>query len=80
MNHFLLYHRHSSADCAASFAAWNGFASHLRGTSAMSTCAHNAHEIWWFVDAPDSAAALAQLPGYVAARTLALRVSPVVIP
>jgi hypothetical protein len=80
MNHFLLYHRHASGDCGASFAAWNGFASDLRGTSAMSTCAHNAHEIWWFVDAPDSTGALALLPGFVASRTVAVRVSPVVVP
>jgi nanoRNase/pAp phosphatase (c-di-AMP/oligoRNAs hydrolase) len=80
MNHFLLYHRHAAGDCAASFAAFKCFASDLRGTSAMSTCAHNAHEVWWFVEAADVAAALAMLPGFVATRTVAVRVSPVVVP
>jgi hypothetical protein len=80
MPHFLLYHRHPSADCAATFAAWKAFASELRDTDAMSTCAHGAHEIWWWVQAHDTASALATLPEFVAARTLAIRVSPVSIP
>jgi len=80
MKHFLLHHRHTAEDCAATYAAWNGFVSDLRGTSAMSTCPYRGHEVWWFVDAPDAAAALARLPGYVASRTVAVRVGPVVVP
>ncbi len=79
MNHYLLYHRHASSDCAASFAAWNAFASDLRGAEAMSTCAFGAHEIWWWADAADVRAALTLLPGYVAERTLAIRVEAVTV-
>lgn len=80
MNHYLLYHRHASSDCAASFAAWNAFASEMRGAEAMSTCVHGAHEIWWLTEATDVRAALAVLPNYVAERTLAIRVEPITIP
>ncbi len=80
MSHFLLYHRHPPSDCAASFAAWNAFASELRGAEVMATCAHGAHEIWWWTEATDVRTALALLPNYVAERTLAIRVEPVTIP
>lgn len=80
MSQYLLYHRHPSNDCAASFAAWNGFTSELRGVEAMSSCVHGAHEIWWWVGATDPSAALALLPDFVAARTLAIRVAPVTVP
>jgi len=80
MNHYLLYHRHAPNDCAASFAAWNAFASEMRGTEAMSTCAYGAHEIWWWAEATDVRAAMAALPNYVAERTLAIRVAPVTVP
>ncbi|MGD9996533.1 MAG: hypothetical protein AB7L17_19295 [Ilumatobacteraceae bacterium] len=80
MSHYLLYHRHPPSECAASFAAWNAFASDLRGTEAMSTCGHGAHEVWWWVEADDARGALAVLPRFVAARTLAIRVAPVTIP
>ena len=55
---FLLYHRHAPGDCAAAFAAWNGFPSDLRGTDAFSTCAYGGHEIWWLLDAADARGAL----------------------
>jgi hypothetical protein len=80
MKHYLLYHRHASSDCAASFAAWNAFSSELRGAAAMSTCACGAHEIWWWAEAADVRAALALLPNYVAERTLAIRVKPLTTP
>ena len=80
MPHFLLYHRHTSSDCAASFAAWNGFASELRTIAPMASCAYGAHEVWWSVESADARAALALLPNYVAARTLAIRVAPVTVP
>ena len=80
MNHYLLYHRHASSDCAASFAAWNAFSSELRGAAAMSTCAYGGHEIWWSAEAADVRAALTLLPNYVAGRTLAIRVKPLSTP
>ena len=30
MHQYVVYHRHAPSDCAASFAAWNGFHSELR--------------------------------------------------
>jgi hypothetical protein len=80
MHEFLLYHRHSPHDCAATFAAWNGFRSPLRGTSTRSTCSFGAHEIWWNVTAVDDREALANLPRYVAGRTVAIRVAPIEVP
>ncbi len=76
MNHYLLYHRHASSDCAAAFAAWNAFSSELSGATAMSSCPFGAHEIWWWTEAADLRAALTRLPKYVAERTLAIRVEP----
>jgi hypothetical protein len=80
MQEFLLYHRHSPIDCAAAFASWNGFHSPLRGTSTCSTCSFGAHEIWWNVAAADDREALAKLPKFVAARTVAIRVAPIEVP
>ena len=80
MHQYLLYHRHGSGDCATSFAAWNGFHSALRRTSAPSTCAFGGHEVWWSVTAADDCEALALLPKYVADRTLAVRCSEVDVP
>ena len=79
MNDYLLYHRHASTDCAASFAAWSGFRSELRGATPPSTCAFGSHEIWWTVTAASERDALAFLPIYVADRTLAIRTSNVEI-
>jgi hypothetical protein len=80
MKDFLLQHQHEPTECEASFAAWHGFDSPLRGVSAPSTCLAGHHEIWWWVRASDGAGALAQLPAYVAERTRAVRVRPVEIP
>jgi hypothetical protein len=77
MKRFVLYHRHAAEDCGAAFAAWNGFQSPLRGGAAVSSCVFGAHEIWWDVTAADDREALAQLPGYVADRTVAVRVAAV---
>jgi hypothetical protein len=79
MEHYLLYHRHAAGDCAASFAAWNGFHSDLRRRAARSTCPFGGHEIWWAVVAENERSALANLPAYVAGRTLAVRVADVEI-
>lgn len=80
MNQYLLYHRHPSGDCAAVFAAWNGFMSELRNTDALSTCAYGGHEIWWWVDAPDQRAARSLVPRFVADMTVVVRVAPVAVP
>jgi hypothetical protein len=79
MKQYMLYHRHAAGDCATSFAAWNGFHSSLRRTTARSTCAFGGHEIWWAVTAETEQQALANLPAYVAGRTLAVRVADVEI-
>jgi hypothetical protein len=80
MHEYLLTHRHDPAECAACFAAWNGFSSTLRRTTALASCVFGAHEIWWTVTAADPDEALAHLPKYVADRTTAARVAPVEIP
>jgi hypothetical protein len=77
---FLLQHRHDPRDCAASFAAWLGFASPLRHRPAASTCLVGGHAVWWRVQADDQAAALALLPAFVARRTVAIQVRDVEIP
>ena len=80
MNQYVLYHRHAAGDCAACFAAWNGFRSDLRRTTTSSTCAFGGHEIWWILTAQNDRAALANLPGFVADRTIAVRIADVDIP
>jgi hypothetical protein len=80
MNNFLLTHKHQPGECEATFAAWHGFESPLRGIPAPSTCLAGNHRIWWWVEAADESDALAQLPDYVAERTEATRVRPVEIP
>jgi hypothetical protein len=80
MSSFLLRHQHAPHECAAAFAAWKGFESRLRRHSALSTCLTGGHQLWWRVEAADRPAALALLPGFVAARTEALEVREVLIP
>ncbi len=77
---FLLHHRHEPHECAAAFAAWEGFASPLRHRAAPSTCLAGGHEIWWSVEAADPLAALALMPRYVAERTTPIAVREVEIP
>jgi hypothetical protein len=77
---FLLNHQHRAHECAAVFAAWQGFDSPLRHRRAPSTCLAGGHGLWWRVEATDGDAALAQLPRYVAERTTAVHVREVVIP
>ncbi len=77
---FLLHHRHKPAECAAAFAAWQGFDSPLRHKPAASTCLAGGHAIWWRVEAPSLAEALALIPAYVAARTEPIEVRDVQIP
>jgi hypothetical protein len=82
MPRYMLVHSHTAEECRVAFAAWRGIDSPLRHTPAVGSCVASAgtHRIWWSVDAPDEAAAFAQLPPWVAARTVVERVSDLVIP
>ena len=63
MPSFLLHHSHDAHECAAAFAAWQGFDSPLRHRRAPSTCLAGGHALWWRVEASDRRAALELLPG-----------------
>lgn len=80
MARYLLDHRHEPRECAVVFASWRGFDSPLRHRVATGSCRSGGHAIWWCVEADGQAAALAQLPRYVAERTTASVVSEVEIP
>jgi hypothetical protein len=85
MPRFMLVHTHRHDECRVAFAAWRGFDSPLRHGVTVASCAGTAggtgaHRIWWSVDAPDEHAAFAQLPQWVADRTVIEGVSEVVIP
>jgi hypothetical protein len=77
---FLLAHRHAPNECAAAFAAWQGFDSPLRHGRVPSSCLTGGHGVWWQVEAPDTDGALALLPRFVAERTAAIEVRDVEIP
>ena len=77
---YLLHHRHQAEECAAAFAAWQGFDSPLRHRSVPSTCMGGGHEMWWRVEAESPRDALALMPRYVAERTRPIPVRDVVIP
>jgi hypothetical protein len=80
MSDFFLQHKHDPDECDSAFAAWRSFDSPLRGSSAPSTCLAGGHRIWWSVEAPDAAAALALLPDFVASRTEVTEVRYVEVP
>ena len=80
MPYFLLNHQHQPHECAAAFAAWQGFDSPLRHRPVPSTCLTGGHGLWWQVKADDRAAALALLPRFGAERTEAVPVREVEIP
>lgn len=80
MPQFYLHHRHSPAECAAAFAAWNGFDSPLRRRPAAATCLTGGHCLLWRVEAADQSAAAALLPRFVASRTEVIEVRDVEIP
>jgi hypothetical protein len=80
MPFYLLNHTHQPHECAASFAAWQGFDSPLRHGRVPSSCLAGGHGLWWRVDASDQAGALALLPRFVAERTVAIPVRDVEIP
>jgi hypothetical protein len=77
---FVLAHTHEPAQCSAAFAAWRGFESPLRSTTVLSSCVRGGHRLYWFVEADDASAALAQLPPFVAERTEATEVREVPVP
>lgn len=77
---FVLSHRHRPEECAIAIAAWKAFPSPLRRGRPLGSCATGGHGLWWTVEAADVAAALAQLPTYVAERTVAEEVREVPIP
>ena len=80
MPRFMLTHKHEPAECRVAFASWHGYDSPLRRQPALGSCAEGGHSLWWTVDAPGEAEALAQLPDYVAERTEVSAVSEVSIP
>ena len=73
MPRYMLSHCHAPQECGVVFASFKAFSSPLRGSAVRASCDFGTHHIWWEVEAPDEHAALAQLPGYVAERTAALR-------
>ena len=77
---FLLHHQHEPSECAASYAAWHGFASPLRHGHVASTCLAGGHRLWWRVECDGPDAALALLPRFVAERTTPVEVREVQIP
>jgi hypothetical protein len=80
MPSFLLQHSHEPHECAAAFAAWQGFASPLRHRQVPSSCLAGGHGLWWSVEAPDRHAALALLPRFVAERTTPISIREVQVP
>ena len=80
MPSFLLHHQHQPHECAAAFAAWQGFDSPLRHGLVPSTCLSGEHGLWFQVEARDRAGALALLPRFVARRTRAIQFRSVELP
>ena len=80
MPKFVLSHEHDSYECAVAAASWKGFCSPLRNSRPLGSCATGGHRMWWTVEAADGSAALAQLPPFVATRTVADEVREVRIP
>ena len=80
MAFFLLHSRHDEAECPAAYAAWRGFDSPLRRSAPYATCLWGGHEVWWRTEAEDEAAALRQLPPFVAERSRAMRVTRAQLP
>ena len=77
---FVLAHIHEPAQCSTAFAAWHGFDSPLRSKKVLSSCVRGGHRLYWFVEADDASAALAQLPPFIAERTEATEVREVPVP
>jgi hypothetical protein len=80
MPFFLLHHQHEPHECAAAFAAWQGFNSPLRPGRVRSSCLSGGHGLWWQVEAADSRRALSLLPRFVADRTNPIQIREVDLP
>ena len=80
MARYLLQHRHQAQECGVVFASFKGHRSPLRHRPTLASCRTGGHKIWWTVEAENEEDALLLLPYYVAARTIAARVSEVEIP
>lgn len=80
MAFFLIHSRHQEAECPATYAAWRGFESPLRRSAPYATCLWGGHEVWWETEAESQAAALRQLPTFVAERSRAIRVMKASLP
>ena len=80
MPRFVLHHRHEAQECGVVFASFKGHTSPLRRHPTLASCRSGGHAIWWTVEAPSEAEAVALLPPYVAERTTAAQVSTVEIP
>ncbi len=80
MRTYLLCHTHGPHECPVAFAAWSGFDSPLRQQPVLASCELGGHGLWWTVKAGGEAEALAQLPGYVAKRTVVIEVKEVLVP
>ena len=80
MPRFVLHHRHEAHECGVVFASFKGHTSPLRRHPTVASCRSGGHAIWWTVEAPSEAEAVALLPPYVAERTTAAQVSTVEIP
>lgn len=80
MPKFVLTHTHHPGECRVAIAAWKAYPSPLRHGRPLGSCATGGHRLWWAVEATDRAAALAQLPPYVARRTTVEEVREVPIP
>jgi hypothetical protein len=77
---FVLFHHHRPEECRIAIAAWRGHVSPLRGGRPLGSCAVGGHRVWWIAEAADAPSALAQLPPYVAMRTVAEEVREIPLP
>lgn len=80
MPRFVLDHAHSARECGVVFASFKAFDSPLRHGLTLGSCDFGTHRIWWDVEAATAEDALAQLPDYVARRTLAVEVRDLRMP
>ena len=80
MHRFLIHHRHLARECGIAYSSFRGHDSSLRHDEALTSCESGGHEIWWTVEAPTEAEALALLPFFVAERSTAVEVAEVQIP
>lgn len=80
MSRYLLEHRHAPHECGVVFASFKGHVSPFRHRATVASCRSGGHGIWWTVEAAGEEEALGLLPGYVAERIIATRISEVKIP